>query len=208
MVGVSHRVSRPVSHPLRGRSRQDVSLQEGRTTRPRRARDAPPRGPMGDRRRRACLVIGGLSAAGAWTWPGGCPEADPVAVLVRSHTPTVYAAVVGWDDVASGVGRAAGRAMCRQPVADLVRPDGRPSRAPVEPSGVATFAHVRRPGPRHRRGASSGPRGRESDPRMVDDPRAWTLYRRGDFRRGWLRVNIHAVDRERSVERRSQTADR
>ena len=58
---------------------------------------------MGDRRRRACLVIGGLSAAGAWTWPGGCPEADPVAVLVRSHTPTVYAAVVGWDDVASGV---------------------------------------------------------------------------------------------------------
>ena len=58
---------------------------------------------MRDRRRRAFLVIAGVSAAGAWTWPGGCPEADPVAVLVRSHTPNCYAAVVGWHDVAPGV---------------------------------------------------------------------------------------------------------
>ncbi len=31
------------------------------------------------------------------------PEADPVAVLVRDHTPNVYTAVVAWYDVAPGV---------------------------------------------------------------------------------------------------------
>ena len=31
------------------------------------------------------------------------PKADPVAVLVRDHTPNVYAAVVAWYDVAPGV---------------------------------------------------------------------------------------------------------
>ena len=52
---------------------------------------------------RAVLVIGGVSAACAWTWPGVFPEADPVAVLVRYHTPNVYAAVVAWYYVAPGV---------------------------------------------------------------------------------------------------------
>ena len=52
---------------------------------------------------RAVLVIGGVSAACAWTWPGAFPEADPVAVLVRYHTPNVYAAVVAWYYVAPGV---------------------------------------------------------------------------------------------------------
>ena len=52
---------------------------------------------------RAVLVIGGVSAAGAWTWPGAFPEADPVAVLVRYHTPNVYRAVVAWYYVAPGV---------------------------------------------------------------------------------------------------------
>ena len=58
---------------------------------------------MLDRLIRAFLVVGGVSAACAWTWPGAFPEADPVAVLVRYHTPNVYRAVVAWYDVAPGV---------------------------------------------------------------------------------------------------------
>ena len=58
---------------------------------------------MLDRLIRAFLVIGGVSAASAWTWPGVFPEADPVAVLVRYHTPNFYAAVVAWYYVAPGV---------------------------------------------------------------------------------------------------------
>ena len=52
---------------------------------------------------RAFLVIGGISAVAAWTWPGVFPEADPVAVLVRYHTPNYYAAIVVWYYVAPGV---------------------------------------------------------------------------------------------------------
>ena len=58
---------------------------------------------MRDRFIRAFLVIGGVSAACTWTWPGMFPEGDPVAVLVRYHTPNFYAAVVGWYYVAPGV---------------------------------------------------------------------------------------------------------
>ena len=58
---------------------------------------------MLDRLLRAFLVIGGVSAACAWTWPGAFPEADPLAVLVRYHTPNVYTAVVAWYYVAPGV---------------------------------------------------------------------------------------------------------
>ena len=52
---------------------------------------------------RAFLVIGAVSAACAWTWPGVFPEADPVAVLVRYHTPNFYTAVVAWYYLAPGV---------------------------------------------------------------------------------------------------------
>ena len=58
---------------------------------------------MLDRLIRAFLVVGGVSVACAWTWPGAFPEADPVAVLVRYHTPTTYRAVVAWYYVAPGV---------------------------------------------------------------------------------------------------------
>ena len=51
---------------------------------------------MLDRLIRAFLVIGGVSAACAWTWPGAFPEGDPVAVLVSYHTPTFYTGVVVW----------------------------------------------------------------------------------------------------------------
>ena len=52
---------------------------------------------------RAFLVVGGISAVAAWTWPGVFPQADPVAVLVRYHTPNFYIAVVAWYYVAPGV---------------------------------------------------------------------------------------------------------
>ena len=52
---------------------------------------------------RAVVVVLGVSAAAAWTWPGPFPEADPVAVLVRIHTPTFYQVVVGWYYLAPGV---------------------------------------------------------------------------------------------------------
>ena len=58
---------------------------------------------MLDRLIRAFLVVGGVSLTCAWTWPGVFPEADPVAVLVRYHTPNVYRAVVAWYYVAPGV---------------------------------------------------------------------------------------------------------
>ena len=58
---------------------------------------------MFDRLIRAFLVVGGVSVASAWTWPGAFPAADPVAVLVRYHTPNVYRAVVAWHYVAPGV---------------------------------------------------------------------------------------------------------
>ncbi len=58
---------------------------------------------MLDRLIRAFLIVAGVSIACAWTWPGAFPAADPVAVLVRYHTPTVYRAVVAWYDVAPGV---------------------------------------------------------------------------------------------------------
>ena len=58
---------------------------------------------MIDRLLRVLLVIGGVSAACAWTWPGAFPEGDPVAVLVRYHTPNAYRAVVAWYYVVPGV---------------------------------------------------------------------------------------------------------
>ena len=86
-----------------GRSRPYVSLREGSPARARAGRSATPSGPIRDALLRAFLVIGDISAACAWTWPGVFPKADPVAVLVRYHTPNVYAAVVAWYYVAPGV---------------------------------------------------------------------------------------------------------
>ena len=104
--GVYHPVYHRVYHPPRrrgGRSRPHVSLLEGSLARARAGRPDPPSGAMIDRLLRAVLVIGGVSAVCAWTWPGAFPEGDPVAVLVRFHTPNVYAAVVAWYYVAPGL---------------------------------------------------------------------------------------------------------
>ena len=127
---------------------------EGSPARARAGRSATPSGPIRDALLRAFLVIGDISAACAWTWPGVFPKADPVAVLVRYPTPNMYAAVVAWYDVAPG---------------------------------VAAFAYGGRPGDRRRGGPPPGQSHREPDPRMADNSRARTLYRRGDVRRGRLR---------------------
>ena len=58
---------------------------------------------MFDRLIRAALVIVGISVGCAWTWLGAFPDADPVAVLVRYHTPNVYRAVIAWYDVVLGL---------------------------------------------------------------------------------------------------------
>ena len=89
--GVSHGVRHRVSPPLAfggGRSRLYVSLREGSPARTRAGRRAATNGAMLDRLIRAFLVVVGVSVASAWTWPGAFPAADPVAVLVRYHTPT------------------------------------------------------------------------------------------------------------------------
>ena len=58
---------------------------------------------MLDRFIRVLVVIGGVTGVCAVTWPGPFPVGDPVAVLVRYHTPNVYQAVVVWYYVAPGV---------------------------------------------------------------------------------------------------------
>ena len=88
-MGVAPGVAPGVAHqpPRLGGSLPSVCIPAGRLPGP----------------RAGFLAIGDISAACAWTWPGVFPKADPVAVLVRYHTPNVYAAVVAWYDVAPGV---------------------------------------------------------------------------------------------------------
>ena len=173
-----------------GRSRLYVSLREGSPARVRAGRRAETSGPMLDRLIRAFLVVSGVSVACAWTWPGAFPEADPVAVLVRYHTPNAYRAAVAWYYVAPGVAAFPGRAISHLHIPDLVRPDGHQFRAPVPPSEVAAFAYGGRPGDRRRRGPSPGQSHREPGSRMADNPGAGPLYRRGDFRRGRVRQDV------------------
>ena len=104
--GVAPGVPPGVPHPHRrwwGRSRLKLSLREGSTARPGARLDAPTSGARRDRILRVFLVVGGVSAVAAWTWPGVCPEADPGSVLVRHDTPNVSTAVVVWYDVAPDV---------------------------------------------------------------------------------------------------------
>ena len=173
-----------------GRSRQHVSLREGSPARARAGRRAETSGPMLDRLIRAFLVVGGVSVTCAWTWPGAFPEGDPVAVLVRYHTPTVYRAVVAWYYVAPGVAVfLAGQFLISSARIWFARMGvslGLRSRLPT----LATFADGRRAGDRRRRGPSPGQSHREPGPRMADDPRAWPLYRRGDFRRRRVRQDL------------------
>ena len=136
---------------------------------------------------RAFLVVGGISAVAAWTWPGMFPQADPVAVLVRYHTPNVYTAVVAWYYLAPGVAVfLIGQFLISTSRIWFARMGvslGLPARLPAWPlsptaDGPAiVVGEVPSPGQSHR----------DPEPRMADDPQAWTLYRRGDFRGGGLR---------------------
>ena len=187
--GVRHRV-RPPPRLRGGRSRLYVSLREGSPARTRAGRRAATSGPMLDRLIRAFLVVGGVSVACAWTWPGAFPEADPVAVLVRYHTPNVYRAVVAWYYVAPGVAVfLAGQLLISTSRIWFARMGVRVGR-PVPPSALAAFAFGRWAGPRRRRGPSPGQSHREPGSRMADDPGAGPLYRRGDFRRGRVRQDV------------------
>ena len=146
----------------------------GKAPRPARGPDdrAATSGAMLDRLIRAFLVVGGVSVASAWTWPGAFPEADPVAVLVRSHTPNVYRAVVAWYYLAPGVAVfLAGQLLISTSRIWFARMGvslGLRSRLPT----LAAFAFGGRAGDRRRRGPSPGPSHREPGPRMADDPRA------------------------------------
>ena len=70
----------------------------------------------------------------------------------------------------AGRGRVARRPICWRHVPDLVRQDGRQVWAPRAPSPLATFAHVRRPGDRRRRGPSPGQARREPGPGRLTIP--------------------------------------
>ena len=145
---------------------------------------------MLDRLIRAFLVVGGVSVASAWTWPGAFPEADPVAVLVRYHTPNVYRAVVAWYYVAPGVAVfLAGQLListsriwfARMGVRVGLR--SRLPRWPLSPSADGPAIVVGEV--HHPVRAIESPAAR-----MADDPGAGPLYRRGDFRRGRVRQNV------------------
>ena len=154
------------THPLPsgGRSRLHVSLREGSPARVRAGRRAETSGAMLDRLIRAFLVIGGVSAACAWSWPGrvsrgrsrGGPRPLPHANRVRRRRRVVLRR--------ARRGGVPGRPIAHQHIADLIRPDGRQSRAPVPPAALAAFAVGRRAGHRRRRGASPGPSHRDHGP--------------------------------------------
>ena len=76
---------------LRGRSRQDVSLREGYPTRPRAGRTAAARRARGDQLLRAVLLLGGVRAASAWTWPGRVSRGRSLTTGCRLTQPTVHA---------------------------------------------------------------------------------------------------------------------
>ena len=157
---------------------------------------------MLDRLIRAFLFVGDVSVASARTWPGAFPEADPVAVLVRYHTPNVYRAVVAWYYVAPSVAVfLAGQFLISTSRIWFARM-GVSVGLRVPPSDVAAFAFGGWAGDRRRRGPSPGQSHREPGSRMADDPEAWPLYRRGDFRRGRIRqdVGVYAPVRPPALE--------
>ena len=149
----------------------------GKAQPPALARDlrAPTRCTMLDRLICVFIVIGGVTGLCAVTWPGSFPAGDPGAVL---HSERVH----GCGRLVlrrTGRGRVSRRPASHQHRPDLVRQDGRRGGAPRPPSALATFAHGRRPGHRHRRGPPPRQTGGECHPGLAHDPGAGPLYRRG-----------------------------
>ena len=136
----------------------------------------------------AFLVVGGGSIGCAWTWPGVFPEADPVAVLVRYHTPNVYRAVVAWYDVAPGVAVfLAGQLLISTSRIWFARMGvsvGLRSRLPTWPLSPSAD------GPAIVVGEVHHPVRAIESPAPEWLPGAGPLYRRGDFRRGRVRQNV------------------
>ena len=164
-------------------------MQEGSPARARAGRSATPSGPIRDALLRAFLVIGGISAACAWTWPGVFPEADPVAVLVRYHTPNFYA-VVGWYHVAPGVAVfLTGQFLISTSRIWFARMGvslGLRSRLPAWPLSPTADGPAIVVGEVHHQVRAIESPTRE----WLMIPRAQTLYRRGDVRRRRLRQDL------------------
>ena len=98
---------------------------------------------MGDRLLRAFLVIGGVRAASAWTWPGRVSRGRSRGrARPRSHAELLpRRRRVGRPHARAG--RVPRRAIPHQHITELGRQDGHPCGVPVPPAGVATFAHAR-----------------------------------------------------------------
>ena len=133
-VVVSGTVSGTVSAPPSpsGRSLPSVSIPAGRLPGPHAGRTTSTTiGAMLDRLIRAFLVVGGVSAACAWTWPGafsrgrsrGGARSLPHPERVPRRRRVVRRG--------ARRGRVPGQPVPFRHIPDLVRPDGRQCRAPV-----------------------------------------------------------------------------
>ena len=151
---------------------------------------------------RAFLVVGGISAVAAWTWPGMFPQADPVAVLVRYHTPNVYTAVVAWYYVAPGVAvYLIGQFLISTSRIWFARMGvslGLRSRLPAWPLSPTADGPAIVVGEVHHPVKAI----ETQSPEWLTDPRAGTLYRRGDFRGRRVRQDfgVYAPVRAPTVE--------
>ena len=132
----------------KGGSLPSVRIPAGRLTRPPEARaDAPERGAMLDRLLRLFVVIGGVSCVACVHVAGTVPRRRSVGgpgPLPHAHVLSSRRRLVLRR---AGRGRLSGRDAGRQYLPDLVRPRGRPARAPQPPSRLAAVADVRRSRP-------------------------------------------------------------
>ena len=151
---------------------------------------------------RAFLVVGGISAVAAWTWPGGFPQADPVSVLVRYHTPNYYTAVVAWYYVAPGVTvYLIGQFLISTSRIWFARMGvslGLRSRLPAWPLSPTADGPAIVVGEVHHPVKPI----ESPTPQWLTIPRAGTLYRRGDFRGRRVRQDfgLYAPVRAPTVE--------
>ena len=155
---------------------------------------------------RAFLVVGGISAVAAWTWPGMFPQADPVAVLVRYHTPNFYTAVVAWYYVAPGVAAyLIGQFLISTSRIWFARMGvslGLRSRLPAWPLSPTADGPAIVVGEVHHPVKAI----ESQSPEWLNDPRAGTLYRRGDCRGRRVRQDfgVYAPVRAPTVELASE----
>ena len=188
---MSHRVSHPPPLPL-GRSLPSVRIPAGRLPGPRAGRTT-------SRRRAArCLTDSSArslsSAASVSRPPGRGPARFPRPIPWRcssATTPRTCTAPPSRDTTWRPAWRRSwpanfSSAHPRIWFARMGVSVGLRSRLPT----LAAFAFGGWAGDRRRRGPSPGQSHREPGCRMADDPGAWPLYWRGDFRRGRVRQDV------------------